>query len=146
MDPHVFAVESCVITPYDDHWMPFTWNIPNNCRYDLFASPIQRPTTAEGIYASTLYSILSKSSDHINIINPSPRPVKFHKGEVIVTVNPFAANTPYSYINVGLQSPMMDIKARTLSPGLGARPTFSPPSMATFHNSVPEIYNRGTKA
>ena len=125
MNPHVFAVESCVIAPYDDHWMPFTWNIPNNCSYDLFASPIRRPiTTAEGIYTSALYSILSKSSDHINIINPSSRPIKFHKGEVIATVSPFAANTRYSYINLGIQSSI--VPSGLLSPRLGITFTVFP--------------------
>ena len=94
MDPHVFAAESCVVPPYSDHWMPFTWNIPDDCNFDLFTSPIPRPATTEEVYASALYSILSKDSDHMNIVNPSPRPAKFYKGEVIATVNPFAANTP----------------------------------------------------
>jgi|SRR6266496_5385028 len=117
MDPHVFAAESCVIASYDDHWMPFTWNIPNNCSYDFFASPIRRPTTAEGIYTSALYSILSKSSDRINIINFSPRPVKFHKEEVIAIVSPFAANTSYSYINLSIQSSI--VASGLLSSDLG---------------------------
>jgi len=146
MDPHVFAAESCVVPPYDDHWMPFTWNIPNNCNFDLFASPVQKPATAEGVYASTLYSILSKNSDHINIVNPSPRPIKFYKEEVIMTMSPFTVNTPYSYINISLYSLTVDVTAQTLSPGLSIHPTFIPPCMATFHNLVPEVQTRRMNA
>src|SRR6266496_402422 len=137
MDPHIFTAESCIVPFFDDHWMPFTWNIPNNCNFDLFASPVWKPTTAEGVYISIFYSILSKNSDHINIINPSPRPTKFYKEEIIATMSPFTANTPYSYINVSLYSPI--VTAQTLSPVLSIQLTFIPSCIATFHNLIPEV-------
>src|SRR5438046_8674018 len=56
MDPRVFAAESCVIPSYDDYWMSFTWNIPNDCNFELFASPVRKPATAEGVLYIVSYS------------------------------------------------------------------------------------------
>jgi hypothetical protein len=101
VDSRVFAAEAVTIRPRTEEWIPIRYSKNlSTVNKDLLATPIRRPETAENIHASACYSILSPTTTHLLYLNPSNCPVKVSQGEVITTVQPFTANTPYSYLNI----------------------------------------------
>jgi hypothetical protein len=120
VDSRVFAAEAVTVRPHTEEWIPIRYSKDlSTVDKDLLATPIRRPDTAENIHASACYSILSPTTTHLLYLNPSNRPVKVSQGEVIATLQPFTANTPYSYLNIN----SFTVQATTL---LATTTNFSP--------------------
>ena len=54
-------------------------------------------TNLNYFYATCSYAVMSHKTNHLLMINPSPRPVKIGRDEVVGVYEPFEPNTPYPY-------------------------------------------------
>jgi hypothetical protein len=98
VDSRIFATQSVHIRPRSEAWVPITFDQSlMESTNDVLITPARKNTGALQIHASCPYSIISKTTTHVLYLNPSDRPTKIGKGEVIAYAKPIEANTPMSY-------------------------------------------------
>lgn len=98
IDPRVFAAEPINIQPFHELWVPVRFTPPDS-HSDLMVTPVRHANLAEGTYATCSYAIMSKDTDHLLMVNPTERPFRIQKDEVVGMFEPVVANTPFAYFS-----------------------------------------------
>ncbi len=97
VDPRVFANETIFVPPFGYKSVEIRFEKTNDGS-DVLCSPVRFANIAEGTYASASYSILSNNTTHITIENPSPRPVKIRKNQLVGIYEPILPNSKVYYL------------------------------------------------
>jgi hypothetical protein len=98
IDPRVFAAEAINIQPFHELWVPVRFAPPDNYS-DLMVTPVRHANLAEGTYATCSYAIMSKDTNHLLMVNPTERPFRIRKDEIVGMFEPVVANTPFAYFS-----------------------------------------------
>lgn len=93
IDTRVFAAEAVNIQPFHETWVPVRFNPPDDYS-DLMVTPVRHANIAEGTYASCSYAIMSRETNHLLMVNPTERPFRIQKDEIVGIYEPVATNTP----------------------------------------------------
>ena len=97
-DSRVFLTEDVKIKPHAQVWLPIDFSkIEDDST--LFFSPCRFVRPADGTYGSSVYALFSDKTNHILFLNPSDRPMKLSRGEVVGSFEPLAPNSPAIYFN-----------------------------------------------
>ena len=122
VDPRIFLAEPVRMRPFSEVWVPVRFTATDG-QSDLLVTPVRHANVAEGTYASCSYAIISNDTSHLLMINPSPRPVKLGKDEIIGMFEPFSPNTPFSYFGAVAAAPtvMTGVAPTTVNPTVGLR-------------------------
>lgn len=96
IDPRIYAAEAVQIRPYSEIFVPMRYTQFDR-RTNLLVTPVRHANIAEGTYASCSYAVMASDTSHLLMINPSPRPVKIAKEDIVGMYEPFTINTPFCY-------------------------------------------------
>jgi hypothetical protein len=98
VDPRIYLAEPVRMRPFSEVWVPVRFSRSNpNQGTDFLVTPVRHANIAEGTYASCSYAIIACDTSHLLMVNPSPRPVRLEKDDVVGMFEPFTPNTPFSY-------------------------------------------------
>ena len=100
-DSRIFATRSVHVRPRSEAWVPITFDQGlMESTNDVLITPVRKNTGAMQVHASCPHSIISGTTTHVLYLNPSDRPAKIGKGEIVAHAKPIETNTPMSYFGV----------------------------------------------
>ena len=89
----------------------------------MFVTPVRHANIAEEIYATCSYAVMASDTSHFLMVNPSPRPVKVHHGNLVGMYEPLIPNMPYSFFGTTSTSIL--------------QPTLQPATLTTTETTMP---------
>jgi hypothetical protein len=96
IDPRIYAAEPINIRPYSEVWVPVRFTALREQTH-LFVTPVRHANVAEGTYATCSYAVMASDTSHLLMVNPSPRPVRIRRDDLVGMYEPFTPNSPFSF-------------------------------------------------
>ena len=143
VDPRIYAAEPVNIRPFSEVWVPVRFAPFGKSIDHLLVTPVRHANIAEGTYASCSYAVMANDTSHLLMINPSPRPVRISRDQLVGMYEPFHPNTPYSYY--GSTSLAVGTAPPNLAPTTGIFNPLGPVDTGSFNLArTPHIETHAT--
>jgi hypothetical protein len=97
-DSRVFLDKDIHVKPRSDVWLNIRFKQTHDGSNLLF-KPRRIINEVEGSYGSACFAIFSDRTSRMMFSNPSSRPIKLSKNELIGTFEPLGPNSPFLYFN-----------------------------------------------